>query len=344
MSHDNQLTDASDMPVQADSNASAAGDDVQAPRPPAALLTRPWCVCLLAMIACGLWGSAIPFIKIGYGLLGISSSDVASEILFAGIRFMLAGCIALVVCGIARGRMPRLKRTSWGMVARLSLAQTIGQYLFFYIGVSHASGVKGTIINASSTFLCVLVAALLFRSERLSARKIAGCAIGFAGVILVNLGTGELGGSMTLTGEGFILIAALCYAISSSLIHVYAQHDDPVTLSGYQFLVGGAVLALAGAACGGGLSQLTIPAAGVIAWLAFVSGCAYSLWSLLLKYNPTSRVAIYGFMNPVFGVVLSAVLLDEGGTLPVLQCMAALALVAVGIIMVNMPARLFRRL
>lgn len=340
MSHDNPMAGASSMPVRADSTADA---DAQTGRPPTALLTRPWCVCLLAMVACGLWGSAIPFIKIGYGLLGISSSDVASEILFAGIRFMLAGCIALAACGIARGTMPRLKRTSWGMVARLSLAQTIGQYVFFYIGVSHASGIKGTIINASSTFLCVLVAALLFRSERLNARKIVGCVIGFAGVILVNLGAGELGGSMTVTGEGFILIAALCYAVSSSLIHVYAQHDNPVALSGYQFLVGGAVLALAGAVCGGGLTRLSIPAIGVIGWLAFVSGCAYSLWSLLLKYNPTSRVAIYGFMNPVFGVVLSAVLLDEGGSLPVAQCVTALVLVAAGIIMVNMPARLFRR-
>ena len=343
MPQDKPLNGVSNVPAHAVPSAPAAGADARVCHPATALLTRPWCICLLAMVACGLWGSAIPFIKIGYELLGISSSDVASEILFAGIRFMLAGCIALAACGIARGTMPRLKRTSWGMVARLSLAQTIGQYVFFYIGVSHASGIKGTIINASSTFLCVLVAALVFRSERLNARKIAGCAIGFAGVILVNLGTGDLSGSMTLAGEGFILIAALCYAISSSLIHVYAQHDNPVALSGYQFLVGGAVLALAGAVCGGGLTRLSIPAIGVIGWLAFVSGCAYSLWSLLLKYNPTSRVAIYGFMNPVFGVVLSAVLLDEGGSLPVAQCVTALVLVAAGIIMVNMPARLFRR-
>ena len=322
--------------------STSEGGTETALQPSSSLLTRPWCVCLLAMVACGLWGSAIPFIKIGYELLDISSSDIPSEILFAGIRFMLAGCVALTACGAARGSMPRIKRASWGMVVRLSLAQTIGQYLFFYIGVSHASGVKGTIINASSTFLCVLVAALVFRQERLSARKIAGCAVGFAGVILVNLGSGNLGGSMSFTGEGFILIAALCYAISSSLIHVYAQHDDPVALSGYQFLVGGAVLALAGAVCGGRLEQLSIPAIGVIGWLACVSGCAYSLWSLLLKYNPTSRVAIYGFMNPVFGVVLSAVLLDEGGSLPVLQCVVALVLVAVGIVIVNAPARASR--
>ena len=34
------------------------------------LLARTWCVALLAMVSCGLWGSAIPCIKIGYELLG----------------------------------------------------------------------------------------------------------------------------------------------------------------------------------------------------------------------------------------------------------------------------------
>ena len=47
-------------------------------------------------------------------------------------------------------------------------------------------------------------------------------------------------------------------------------------------------------------------------------------------------------MNPVFGVVLSAVLLGEGGSLPVLQCVVALVLVAVGIVIVNAPARASR--
>lgn len=98
------------------------------------LLTRTWCVCLLAMVSCGLWGSAIPCIKIGYQLLGIESVDVPSEFLFAGLRFMLAGAIAIAAASIAERRLVRVKRSSLGMVARLSLAQTIVQYAFFYIG------------------------------------------------------------------------------------------------------------------------------------------------------------------------------------------------------------------
>ena len=298
------------------------------------LLTRTWCVALLAMVSCGLWGSAIPCIKIGYELLGIASADVPSELLFAGLRFMLAGIIAIAAASVAERRFICVKPSSAGMVVRLSLAQTIVQYAFFYIGVSHASGVKGSIVNASSTFLSILVATLIFRQERLTGRKLVGCLVGFAGVILVNL-TGDLGGAMSVTGEGFILIASLSYAVSSSLIRVYSQHENPVALSGYQFLLGGTVLAAAGFALGGRFAQVTPAGLGMLFYLACVSGIAYSLWSILLKHNPTSRVAIFGFMNPIFGVVLSSVLLGEAGALPWLQTLVALALITAGIIIVN---------
>ena len=69
-------------------------------------------------------------------------------------------------------------------------------------------------------------------------------------------------------------------------------------------------------------------------WLAFVSAIAYSLWGILLKYNPVSHVTVFGFMNPVFGVLLSALLLDETDSLG-WKCIVALLLVAFGIYIVN---------
>lgn len=47
--------------------------------------------------------------------------------------------------------------------------------------------------------------------------------------------------------------------------------------------------------------------------MGFLSAVAYTLWGVLLKYNPVSRVTIFGFMNPMFGVLLSAVFLGESG-------------------------------
>ena len=69
-------------------------------------------------------------------------------------------------------------------------------------------------------------------------------------------------------------------------------------------------------------------------YLALVSAVAYSLWGILLKYNPISKVAVFGFMNPVFGVILSAILLREGDSIGIM-CVAALILVCLGIYIVN---------
>ena len=65
------------------------------------------------------------------------------------------------------------------------------------------------------------------------------------------------------------------------------------------------------------------------------SAVAYSVWSLLMKYNPVSRVSVFGFTNPVFGVLLSALLLGERSQAFGAQGLIALALVCAGILVVN---------
>lgn len=308
-------------------------------RPEKPLLTRTWCVCLLAMVSCALWGSAIPCIKLGYGFFGIPNGDIFSELLFAGLRFVLAGLIAIAAAGVGARRLPRPKRSSWGMVVKLALAQTVVQYVFFYIGVSNAHGVTGSIMNSTNTFFSVLVACLIFRQERLTGRKVLGCLVGFAGVAIINLAGGGLGTTISLTGEGFIVISALSYAVSSALIHTYSQRDDPVTLSGYQFVLGGLILTAVGLLGEGRLPQVNAAGIAMLCYLALVSGVAYSVWSVLLKHNPTSKVVIFGFMNPVFGVVISTVLLGETSVIPWQRCLVALALITAGIILVNRPGK-----
>ena len=60
---------------------------------------------------------------------------------------------------------------------------------------------------------------------------------------------------------------------------------------------------------------------------------------MLLSANPVSRVAVFGFMNPVFGVVLSALLLGEASAIDPLRATLALVLVSVGIVIVNRDPR-----
>ena len=111
-------------------------------------------VVLLACFTCLLWGSAYPAIKIGYELFSIAQNDVASKILFAGYRFVFAGLILLIMAFFTnREKVFSLSRRDFGEVSLLGFLQTAVQYFFFYVGLAHTTGVKGSILNATGTFL-----------------------------------------------------------------------------------------------------------------------------------------------------------------------------------------------
>ena len=290
-----------------------------------------------AFFCCFLWGSAAPVIKVAYELFRIDAADTASRITLAGARFMIAGGMVILFGSAIAHTFLRPQAGSVGNILILAVIQTIGQYFFFFMALANISGVRGTIINASGNFFAILLAIIMFRLERMTMRKLAGCLIGFAGILMILGGVQALsdGGSFTLKGEGAMLLAALFYAASGCLIKIYSRSENPVVLSGYQFLIGGAVLFGIGILMGGRLNFYTPACAGTLIYLGFVSAGAYTLWGILLKNNPVSRVSILGFMNPVMGVLISAVLLHEGNEAFSWKGLAALALVSVGIIIVN---------
>ncbi|MBO7395598.1 MAG: DMT family transporter [Ruminococcus sp.] len=296
--------------------------------------TRRAVVVSFTLICCLLWGSAFPCIKIGCRLFDIDSGSPSSQILFAGMRFLLAGIMAAAVGSIAARHPLMPSREDIPRVCLLSLFQTILQYTFFYIGLSHTTGMKGSVITASNVFMSILVSALIFRTEKLTARKLVGCTVGFAGVILINL-TGSSDLSFSFAGEGMVFLSALSYAFSASITKRFSRLADPIMLSSWQFILGGAFMIAAGLLSGGKVGAAGASGAAMLIYLAFISAAAFSLWSLLLKYNPVSSVSVFGFMNPVFGVILSALLLSERPPAGALRTAAALLLVAVGIITVN---------
>lgn len=302
-------------------------------------LTRRRNVAALAVFCCFLWGSATPVIKLGYRYFAIRGGDLGDLFLFAGVRFTLSGLLTILIGSLGERRFLHPKRTSWGMVVRLCLFQTIMQYVCYYVGLQHITAVKGSILNTLGVFLCFIVASFVFHQEPFTRRKLTGCLWGFGGVVLVNLTPGAFAGAVTFQGEGMIFLNALAYAISSALIKAYSQREDPVTLSGYQFLLGGVCLTALGLALGGGLRPQSSLAFAALGYLAFLSAAAYSVWGLLLRYNPVSSVAVFGFLNPIIGVVLSALLLREQQSASWVQCIAALALVSAGIITINRPEK-----
>jgi drug/metabolite transporter (DMT)-like permease len=288
----------------------------------------------LAALCCLLWGSAYPAIKGGYALLGIEAADVASQVLFAGWRFVLAGLILLAVAAAMRKPVLALEARGWRQVAMLGFTQTAVQYVFFYVGLAHATGVKSSIMNATGVFFSVLLAHLIYADDRLSGRKALGCLVGFVGVVVVNLGGGgALTFDFTLLGEGFVVIAAFVLAAASIYGKRISKTLDPMVMTGWQLLIGGALLTGAGAMFGGRLEGFSLEAGALLLYMALLSSVAFSVWSLLLKHNPVGLIAAFNFLVPVFGVGLSALFLGES----VLRWSnaAALVLVCAGIWLVT---------
>lgn len=326
----------------------------------------PWnhaiVVCVVALLCCFLWGSAFPGIKIGYEIFDIEGSQAGLQIMFAGMRFFLAGVMALVIGSVAYKRILLPQKTSWKPILHLSLLQTTLQYFFFYIGLGKTSGVKASIIEALNVFVALFVACLLFRQEKLKRNKILGSVLGFTGVFIMEL-WGSRGGSASLAGIGAgelcIFISTVAYAFSSVYLRKYSEQELPFVLSGYQFMVGGITLVLLGVSLcvlfpenlgTGAFAQgtveiigtvgkkmvetfLTIKGCAIVLYLAMVSAVAYSLWGVLLKYNPVSKIAVFGFTTPIFGVLLSALLLHEADTLHIGILLLSLLLVSIGTVM-----------
>ncbi len=268
-------------------------------------------VFLLASLCCLLWGSAYPAIKNGYALLQIEAGDIPSQLVFAGWRFLLAGAVLVAFAAASRKNVLGFDRRTLGQMTLLGLTQTSLQYLFFYLGLAHTTGVKSSIMNATGTFFSVLLAHFIYHNDRLSYPKVLGCVVGFVGVMVVNVGRGPLQFDFTLRGEGSVVMAALVLSAASIYGKKLSQRIDSVVLTGYQLAIGGAALLLVGLALGGTLRGPGLGAVLLLGYLVLLSAAAFSLWTTLLKYNRVSMVAVFNFMIPIFGTLLSGLFLDE---------------------------------
>jgi len=301
----------------------------------AAFFTRPRVVFALASLCCLLWGSAYSAIKTGYSLLAIERGDVAAQLLFAGLRFVLAGGLLLAFTALRGKPIGRMARTHGLQLAALGVAQTTLQYLFFYVGLAHTTGVKASILGAVNVFFSVLVAHWLHADDRLTRRTALGCAVGFGGVLLVNLGAlsvqpgAATGSGFSLLGEGFVVISALAGTLAAFYGKRLSQHMDAVVMTGYQLGLGGVVLLALGAAGGGALHAFSAASLALLFYLAGLSAAAFAIWGVLLKYNRVSAVSIFSFLVPIFGASLSALFLGE--SLLEWKYLLALLLVSLGI-------------
>lgn len=226
-----------------------------------------------------------------------------------------------------------MKKSSVPYIFGIGFLQTTVQYVCFYISMAHTTGVKGSVINACNAFVSIVIAHFVFKDEKMTLKKGIGCLLGVAGVVIINLAPGAWGSGFAFAGEGMMILCTLVYGTCSVLMKLISDKGTAMEITAYQLLFGGAVLILIGKITGGTISGFTLKSSALLFYMALLSAVAFSLWTLLLKYNPVGKVTIFGFSIPIFGSVLSAVFLGE--QIFKLKNLAALVCVCAGIILVN---------
>ena len=274
------------------------------------IFQRPLWVTLFALTAAIAWGWAYPLIKLGFAEFGITQAMTGSKMLFAGIRFAMSGFILLAIALATKRNFRVSKPADWNYILLFALLNTTLHYSCFYIGLSHSDGARAAILNSLSVFLVVLLACLFFKSDRLTPKKMLGCAIGVVGILVLNVGQGG-SGQFTFLGDGMIVLNALCSAFASLLTRGLSRRVDVFVGTGYSLFFGGILLIIASLFMQGTLPYITIYGLVILVLLIGISALGFALYNKLISCNPVGKVAIFNSLIPVVGTLTSCLCLGE---------------------------------
>jgi drug/metabolite transporter (DMT)-like permease len=252
----------------------------------------------------------------------------------AAIRSIMA--TALLLAWASYRRIPLFGRDGT-LAAGLAAGVLFGaEFCFIYAGLAHTTASRMVVFVYLAPVLTALGLAVFVPGERLAPLQWAGVLLAFAGLAIAFADGFAAPGRGTLLGDAFGVIAATLWAATTVLIRgsALARVAAEKTLL-YQLAVSAVLLPLAAWATGEpGVVRLDAIAVGSLLFqgvaVAFVS---YLAWFWLLTRYYASRLAVFSFLAPLFGVAFGALLLGE--RLSPTFAVAALA-IGVGIGMVNL--------
>jgi drug/metabolite transporter (DMT)-like permease len=254
-----------------------------------------------------IWGTSFLFIKVGVRELHPVYVTLA--------RVGLGALTMLVLLLIMRDRLPRSPRV-W---AHLAVVGTVGvaiPFTLFGYGEQRIPSLLAGIWNATTPLVALPLAALLFRTERFTARKAAGIALGFLGVLVV-LGVWQGVGGAALTGQLMCFGAAACYGFVIPYTKRFVA-GEPITglaLVAGQVLAATAVLALVAPLVAGAPPAPASLSADVIGSMlvlgVFGTGFAFLIHFRNIRLVGASAASLVTYMVPVFAVLVGVVVLDE---------------------------------
>jgi drug/metabolite transporter (DMT)-like permease len=211
-------------------------------------------------------------------------------------------------------------------------------FMFIGPGLSYTEASRGVLFLYTAPFFVAIGAHYLLPGDRLTLLKIIGLLAAFAGLLVsVSDRLGTSSGAANLRGDLYCLTAGFFWAATTLVIRATSLRSISAEKNlFYELVFAVPVLAAVGWANGeAGIIDLS-PwiVASFLYTTVIVVFVSYAVWFWLINTYPASQVSVFTFLAPIFAVVAGHLLLDE----PVgWRLAAALALVALGIYLVNRP-------
>ena len=294
------------------------------------ILKKTWVMVLLASLCQALWGVVFPVIKKSYELFSISG--VGSTLLFASIRFMIAGVILLLLDTFMEKRFPVLDKKGYASVFMLGTIQTGLAYAFQYIAMISASSINCSILNGTGVIFSTIIAHFISKDDKMNGRKALGGVLGFIGVLVCFLWGGKLEG-FSLKGEGLMLLSILTFVTGTNLSRIVTTGIKSIVVSGYNLLVGGAELFILSLFLGGRIGNGGLYGIMCLVFLSLTSCVCLYLWTALSSANSVSKVAVFQCINPITGAIAASLLLGENVFQP--KYIVSVLLVTISIIIIT---------
>lgn len=266
------------------------------------------------------WGASFPLLRIASPALG--------PWVLAAARCVLASVVLALLMVALRQRWPA--RRDWPALAALSLVSVVLPFVLFNWAALTLPAGYSAVLNATVPLFGVIGAALA-REERLTTRRLVGCAVGFMGVaLLVRLGPVAVTPAVVWAALACIAAAA-SYGFGAIYMKRATNRHEPLTAAATVHVAASVILFLP-AAIAMPEAQFSTRAAIAVAVLGVVtSGFMYWVSLRLMREIPASAATSAAFMIPLFGVTWGALFLGEPVTVSMLPggvlILAAMALV-----------------
>jgi drug/metabolite transporter (DMT)-like permease len=253
---------------------------------------------LLALAA--LWGGSFAFIRVAVPVVG--------PLWLAESRVALAS-VVLIAIALSRGRVPALG-ARWRDFLVVGVVNSALPFALFCFAGQHIAASTAAILNATSPFFGALAAALWLK-DPLPLPKLAGMALGLAGVVLLVGWRPEPLSGVALAAVFACLAAALCYGIASVYAKVRMTGVPSFSIALYSQLAAAAVLAPALPFAPTQAPMTATVAANVLALAVGSTAVAYLLYfKLIANIGPTRALSVT-FLIPLFGVLWGYLFLGE---------------------------------